>query len=263
MKYVVIVSLVLVWLAQGLVYAQEISITAPARFAMQEGEDYRIEWNTKGDVESVSVVAHGPRTPLGSESRGDFEIVIAESVPADQEDVDWTVPWIDAASFFIKLKGFDSEGKQVAITERGYGFRPEVMADRMEDGIFLDLHKQTDQRLYVQENYKITHAYLSSSSKDYYWLPASRHINAPHDHAGVYSVLEKKRLHHSRLFDVDMPYAMRYHSGHFIHATSPNLYINLGIPASSGCNRMTEKDARELYNMTPVGTRVEVIGPDG
>ena len=243
--------------------AQQISITSPDRRAMLEGVQYKIDWKASEQVESISVVAHGTNTPLGSESRGDFSIILAESVPADMKGVEWTVPWIDSVAFFIKLKAFDSKGEQIAVTERGYGFRPKILARRMADGIYLDLHERVNHRLYVQKNYDITHAYLSSSSRDYYWLPPNRHINAPHDHAGVYSVLEKKRLHHSRLFDVDMPYAMRYHTGHFIHATSPNLYPNLGGPASSGCNRMTEADAKELYYSTPLGTRVEVIGPSG
>jgi len=56
---------------------------------------------------------------------------------------------------------------------------------------------------------------------------------------------------------------MRYLSGHFIHATSPNLYKFLGEPASHGCNRLTKTDAKALYDATPLGTRVEVIGPNG
>jgi len=76
-------------------------------------------------------------------------------------------------------------------------------------------------------------------------------------------VLEKKRSHWSTLFNVRMPWAMRYHGGHYIHATSPNLYRLLGRPASHGCNRLTHRDARELYQTTPLGTRVEVVGPDG
>ena len=243
--------------------AQQITIISPNRRAMLEGVQYRINWKASEQVESISVVVYGTKTPLGSESRGDFSIIVAESVPADMKGVEWTVPWIDSVAFFIKLKAFDSKGEQIEVTERGYGFRPQIMAHRMADGIYLDLHKRANQRLYVQKHYDITHAYLSSSSRDYYWLPPNRHINSPHDHAGVYSVLEKKLLHHSRLFDVDMPFAMRYHTGHFIHATFPNLYINLGGPASSGCNRLTEEDAKELYYSTPLGTRVEVIGPGG
>ena len=143
------------------------------------------------------------------------------------------------------------------------GFRPVVLEKRAADGIYLDLHKRTDQRLYVQKNGKLVKAYLSSSSENYLWLPPNRHLNKPHDHAGVFRVLSKEPDHMSRLFAVHMRWAMRYLGGHFIHATNRNLYRNLGRAASHGCNRLTLYDAKQLYDATPVGTRVEVIGPGG
>jgi lipoprotein-anchoring transpeptidase ErfK/SrfK len=249
-------------LATGQLLAQELSLTGPNREAMLEGETYPITWHANG-LESISVVAHGTRTPLGDESRGDFEIVVAEGVPASDGMLGWRVPWIDAVEFFVKVKGYDHTGYVSSIDERGYGFRPITMANRTADGIYLDLHERTNQRLYVQKDGRITHAYVSSSSRNYLWLPPTRHLEIPHDHAGVFRVLQKIPHYWSRLFDVAMPYAMRYLGGHFIHATSPNLYYLLGEPASSGCNRMTLRDARELYQITPIGTRVEVIGPGG
>lgn len=243
-------------------YGQHINLTAPGRSGMLEGDSYRIAWYSSG-LASVSAVVYGKRTPLGTRSRGNFEIVVSGPVSAGQNGVDWTVPWIDAANFNVKLKGFDRTGRVVATDERRYNFRPKVMANRMEDGLFLDLHTKTNQRLYVQKGYRITRAYLSSSSRNYLWNPPDRHTKTTHDHAGVYNVIEKKPMHWSTLFNVRMPWAMRYHGGHFIHATSPNLYKDLGTPASAGCNRLTNHDAREVYRMTPLGTRVEVIGPDG
>ena len=243
-------------------FGQSISITGPNRAAMLEGEIYRIAWTASG-VTSVSVVADGERTPLGTESRGSFSYTIAESVPARQRSVEWTVPWIDSVKFTIRVKGYNSAGQQVTETKRRYGFRPATLANRMADGIYLDLSSRENQRLYVQKNYRIIEAYISSSSHSYNWRPSGSHIPSPHDHAGVFSVLTKSRLHWSTLFNVEMPYAMRYHGGHFIHATSPNLYKYLGQPASSGCNRLTLHDARKLYHSTPIGTRVEVIGPGG
>lgn len=261
MKYVLMIML-LTALLVGAVYGQQLSITAPNRFAMLEGQIYKICWTSRG-IDSVNVVVHGTNTPVGDASRGDFNIVVADSVPAATGYADWQVPWIDSINIFVKLKGYDSSGKAVAVTEKAYGFRPAVLAGRTIDGIYLDLHAKTNQRLYVQKNHKLIKAYLATSSAAYYWLPPNHHINKPHDHAGVFSVLDKVPLHHSKLFDVDMPWAMRYHGGHFVHATSPDMYQFLGMPASSGCNRMTYKDAKELYMSTPVGTRLEVIGPGG
>jgi len=250
------------FLAVGSAGAQTISITGPDRLGMLEGETYVITWEA-GGLESVSIVAHGTRTPLGTQSRGNFSIAVVEGVSAGAGSAEWTVPWIDSITFFIKAKGYASDGRQVPFAERGFRFRPSVMADRMEDGIYLDLSKRTNQRLYRQQDYRITRAYFTSSSEAYHWRPPGSHISSPHDHAGVFSVLEKRRMHWSTLFNVQMPWAMRYHGGHFTHATSRNLYRNLGMPASAGCNRMTNHDAREIYRMTPLGSRLEVVGPDG
>jgi hypothetical protein len=240
----------------------QVVLTGPTRQAMIEGRTYSITWNANG-LESISLVAYGMRTPLGSVSRGDFDIVIADNVPASEGRVNWTVPWIDSIEMIVKLEEYDDSGQLVATNERKYGFRPAAMTYRMADGIYLDLHDRIDQRLYVQINHRITHVYISSSSRNYLWMPPNRHLNMPHDHAGVFRVLDKIPNYWSRLFDVPMPYAMRYLGGHFIHATSPDMYEYLGEPASSGCNRLTEYDARELFERTPIGTRVEVIGPGG
>lgn len=242
--------------------AQSLSITGPDRAGMLEGETYTITWAGSG-IRSVSIVAEGTRTPLGTQSRGSFAIAVAEAVPAGEGAVSWTVPWIDSVSFRIRAKGYGEAGQEVTADARIYHFRPAVMADRLADGIYLALHEPRNQRLYVQSDTRITHAYLSSSSENYAWRPPCDHVPSAHDHAGVFRITEKRRLHHSTLFGVDMPWAMRYHRGHFVHATSPALYGDLGAPASAGCNRLTNHDARRLYQMTPVGTRIEVIGPGG
>lgn len=243
------------------VFGQSIQITGPNRLGMIEGDQYNITWYSDG-IKSVSLLAYGKRTPVGIRSRNQFVIPIAEGIPSADGQVLWTVPWIDSITVFIKAKGYDSSGQVVAVTEQGYSFRPAAMTNRLLDGIYLDLHLRTNQRLYVQKDYRIVKAYLSSSSEAYKWLPPNEHISTPHDHAGIFKVLGKEKLHQSELFDVPMPYAMRYLNGHFIHATSPNLYHNLGEAASHGCNRLTRYDARKLFDSTPIGTRVEVIGPE-
>lgn len=261
MRYVAAAALAALLMA-GAASGQSVSITGPNRGAMLEGETYTITWESNG-IQSVSVVAHGERTARGTQSRGNFSYAVAEAVPAGEGRAEWQVPWVDSRSLFIKLKGYDRAGEVVATAERGYGFRPAVLANRTEDGIYLDLSRRSNQRLYVQRDYRITRAYITTSSENYEWRPPCNHVRRAHDHAGVFSVIEKKRSHYSELFEVEMPWAMRYHRGHFVHATSPNLYRDLGEPSSGGCNRLTDHDARELYIMTSIGTRVEVIGPDG
>jgi lipoprotein-anchoring transpeptidase ErfK/SrfK len=251
------------WLALSVApaaWAQEIVITWPGERELVEGRTYTLEW-LAGGASTVNILIDGMRTPLGAKSRGPFVIVLATGVPAAEGEYEFVLPWIDVIEFRIKIKGYDPSGYQVSIGERSYAFRPAVLADRTADGIYLDLHERTNQRLYVQKDRRITRVYLSSSSENYLWTAPDRHLKKPHDHAGVFKVLEKRRTHWSRLYQVQMPWSMRYHVGHYIHATSPNLYPLLGRPASHGCNRLTREDARELYEMTPIGTRVEVIGP--
>lgn len=256
------IEVILLLAVSGQVNAKAIVTTGPYRAAMLEGRIYDITWLASG-VDRVSIRAYGSNTPVGGQSRGDFSIPIADNIPASQGDVKWQVPWIDSISFVIEVKADNQpQGSDVTATQI-FGFRPVVMAGKIADGIYLDLHERPHQRLYVQKSGKIIRAYLSTSSANYLWVPTSSSLLIPHDHAGVFRILSKEPLHWSRLFDVPMPWAMRYTGGHFIHATSPSEYESLGTPASSGCNRLHYDDARALYSITPIGTRVEIIGPKG
>ena len=70
---------------------------------------------------------------------------------------------------------------------------------------------------------------------------------------GIFEVLQKKRMHHSRKYDnAPMPFMQRIdrfgialHAGH-----------NPGHPASHGCIRLPSKFAAKLYGITDVGTTV-------
>ena len=73
---------------------------------------------------------------------------------------------------------------------------------------------------------------------------------------GIFSVLSKKRMHHSRKYDnAPMPFAqfidkwgVALHAGHLP-----------GQPASHGCVRLPAKFAAKLFQVTDVGTPV-IIG---
>lgn len=260
--YIIVVLALAMICAAASVCAQSVNITGPRKIQLQEGKKYTITWSSHG-TRIVDLIAYGTLTPLGDTPRGDYTIKIAENVPADKGSVTWTVPWIDSRIVTIKIIGYGADAKVLDTNQRAYEFRPAVLANRFADGIYLDLHKRTDQRLYVQKKRRITTVYITSSSENYLWVPRNRHPAIPHDHAGVFKVLDKSRDHFSRLFKVPMPWAMRYYGGHFIHATSPNFYPDLGRAASHGCNRLTIPDAKALFESTPVGTRVEIIGPSG
>ena len=70
---------------------------------------------------------------------------------------------------------------------------------------------------------------------------------------GIFKVLEKKTMHHSRKYDnAPMPFMQRIdrfgialHAGH-----------NPGHPASHGCIRLPAKFAAKLYSVTGIGTPV-------
>ena len=70
---------------------------------------------------------------------------------------------------------------------------------------------------------------------------------------GIFSVLGKKTMHHSKKYDnAPMPFAqfidtygIAMHAGH-----------NPGYPASHGCIRLPSKFAAKLYSVTDIGTPV-------
>jgi len=76
---------------------------------------------------------------------------------------------------------------------------------------------------------------------------------------GVFSVIQKEKLHHSNIYSgAPMPYMQRITwSGIAIHAG-----VLPGYPASHGCIRMPMAFALKMYGWTTMGARV-VITPDG
>ena len=72
---------------------------------------------------------------------------------------------------------------------------------------------------------------------------------------GIFPILEKKRMHHSRKYDnAPMPYMQRLDQwGIALHAG-----VNPGRPASQGCVRLPTAFAAKLFAMTSVGDRVVI-----
>jgi len=145
--------------------SQEIYLTPLPQSELTEGQSYHVEWSA-GGAETVNVILQGERTPLGGKPRASFEIVVLKGIPAVNCECTFTMPWVDAISFVLKVKGYDGSGHLISVGEQSYRFRPKVMADRFDDGICLDLHLRTNQRLYVQKDRVITKAYLSGSSEN-------------------------------------------------------------------------------------------------
>jgi lipoprotein-anchoring transpeptidase ErfK/SrfK len=74
---------------------------------------------------------------------------------------------------------------------------------------------------------------------------------------GIFPILEKKRIHHSRKYDnAPMPFMQRIDQyGIALHAG-----YNPGRPASHGCIRLPAKFAAKLYGITDVGSTVLIGG---
>lgn len=74
---------------------------------------------------------------------------------------------------------------------------------------------------------------------------------------GIFEVLEKKPMHHSRKYDnAPMPFMQRLDEyGIALHGGA-----NPGYPASHGCVRMPMKFAEKLYALTKVGSKVVIEG---
>jgi lipoprotein-anchoring transpeptidase ErfK/SrfK len=72
---------------------------------------------------------------------------------------------------------------------------------------------------------------------------------------GIFTVLEKKPMHHSRKYDnAPMPFMQRIDKyGVALHAGH-----NPGYPASHGCIRLPAAFAKKLYGTTGVGTSVYI-----
>lgn len=241
-------------------YAQQIQLKAPAAKELTQGHSYPIEWNSSG-IKSVSIRAEGTLTSYPGNSRGEFQEIIADKIPASQGMANWKVPFLDTPKFRILLKGYNEQGQMVAQDSRVYAYRPKLLASRKADGIYVDLRTPQFQRLYVVQNGIVTHTYLASGGRSRKFFSADVHPKRPHDHEGVFHVLQKQRSHWSKLYQVTMVYSLRFLNGHYIHGTTPNEYYKLGRAASAGCVRLHRADARELYAMTPIGTRLEIVGP--
>lgn len=95
-------------------------------------------------------------------------------------------------------------------------------------------------------------------------LVASSNVSSGKDgHAtptGIFSILEKKRMHHSNIYDdAPMPFMQRLTwSGIALHASNqvPD------YPASHGCVRMPPDFAKSLYTLTQRGGHVLITGAE-
>jgi hypothetical protein len=72
----------------------------------------------------------------------------------------------------------------------------------------------------------------------------------------LFDVYMRQTLLHSKLYDVDMPYSLFFSGGQAIHASTA--LSRLGSPASHGCVRLPLRNARALFNESPMGRPIIV-----
>ncbi|MEN6372231.1 MAG: L,D-transpeptidase [Armatimonadota bacterium] len=231
----------------------------PVPRQLAEGKTYDITWTSDG-LSKVSVEAMGNLISRPGAPRGRFDIVIGEDIPAKQGKVTWLIPFLDTIRFTVYVNGYSSEGQLMATDSKDYLFRPEILRNRTANGIYVDLRNPDRQRLYRMHNNIVTNAYLTSGSRSGVFLTKYQDSPMPHDHVGVFRITYKNPMYWSNEYQVWMTHAMNFWKGHFIHGTYPSEYRLLGHPASSGCIRLDRTDAKELYDITPIGTRVEIFG---
>jgi len=217
-----------------------------------EGEQVTIFWLSAPDIRFVKLSFFGDRTPLGGRSRGEFHEAVTGTIP-NKQFVVWTVPWIDAARFTLRIVGFDEQKQPVARDERAILFRPRVMKDIEGTCIVISRARQ---RLYYQEDGLIKRIHVISTAARGYRTPQM----GPSDHYKG-RVFRKLPNPYSHLYECHMPYflAITSSGSHGIHATSRPFYRRLGRPASHGCIRQHRADARTLFQLVKIGTPVYVF----
>ncbi|NMC81615.1 MAG: L,D-transpeptidase [Armatimonadetes bacterium] len=108
---------------------------------------------------------------------------------------------------------------------------------------------KANQRLWALENGVVKHRWLVSTGK--------RDLDT---RAGWFSVYMRNKDHHSREYDVPMPFALFFSGGQAIHASTA--LRRLGSPASHGCVRLPRRYAQTLFEESKVGRPV-IVTPWG
>lgn len=223
-----------------------------------EGEELTIRWKSEGPTEQVRLYRYYQRCPLGGESRGtEGRILFGQKIPDDGER-DWTVPWIDAPAFRLRIASYDGEGELLAEQEIRLEFRPAELAHLPDHAIGIIKDRQ---RLYYYFNGEIERMHLISTGVPGKRTPRMQPGDFEPGLGEMGQVFAKDPNRWSHTYEVWMPYWLQITStgSHGIHATSERYYDQLGSRASAGCVRQHEHDARVLYELVGVGTPVYIF----
>ena len=223
-----------------------------------EGVETTLAWDARGPIQKVRLYFYYDRTPLGGASRGTFGRIIYGQMLPNLGEVPWMIPWMDTAAFRLRIAGYDGGGNLVAEDEIGLRYRPAELRDLPDHAIAII---RTRQRLYYYKDRRVQRMHIVSTAAPGYVTPRMVPGSRDPRRGEMGRVFGKQRSAFSRMYRVAMPYWLQITSSgsHGIHATSPRYYRYLGRPASHGCVRQHDDDARILFNMVGVGTPVYIF----
>lgn len=236
-----------------------IMLLAPeANSEVLEGSEVILRWSSVGPIERVRLYFSYDRCPLGGKPRGEVGQVLFGQMIANSGEARWTVPWVDAAGFRLRIAGYDAAGERLADDEIGVRFRPAQLKDLPDRALGIIKARQ---RLYYYEDGRIRRMHVVSTAAPGYNTPTMRPGSYDRRRGAMGQVFRKARSAWSRSYRVNMPYWLQITSSgsHGIHATSPRFYSRLGSGASHGCVRQHRADAAVLYEMVAVGTPVYIF----
>ena len=173
-------------------------------------------------------------TVVFSHDEKSFNTVIASGI--DECQCEWDLTKVTDLMGWIKVKAYNAAGYLVAEDVVPVSFVPRNAV----------VVSKANQKVFYFKDGDLENVFICSTA-----LP--RYDLAP----GRYKVYYRSRNHHSREYDVDMPYALFFHQGYALHAT--RAIRRLGRPASHGCIRLHPRDAKTLFGKVEVGTPVIVL----
>lgn len=174
---------------------------------------------------------------LSSDGKG-FPFVIGDGITKTH----WAGPLPDFkhVDWYLRVKAMEpATGKMLASDVVKIHVLP-------SDSIVVSKQNQT---IWSLKDGKISHRFKTSTGEGGY-----------DTRAGWFDVYLRQTLHHSKLYDVDMPYSLFFSGGQAIHASTA--LRRLGSPASHGCVRLPLRNARALFNESPQGRPV-IVTPWG
>lgn len=221
-----------------------------------EGTEQTILWHWTGPVTKVRLYYEYEKCRLGGHDRGRGGALITQMIP-NRGYATWSVPWMDALGFWVRLAGYDEQDNRLVACERFVQLRPKEARDLR--GTFIVILRER-QRLYYFQDDKLMRMHLVSTGRSGYSTPRMQPgIKGWGTSMG--KVFNKMTYAWSRAYNCSMPYWMAVTSSGMIgiHATTPSAYRRLGGVASHGCIRQHGNDARELFKLVKLGTPAYVF----